>query len=131
MISKFRIRFSIRALLAMMAIVAFTIYGVQDWRRLQVAREKYQYVLDSLNMMYVSLKDVAKSSETLMHAEAGSIWITNNGAERRHVDRLKLLAQRAESWKKTMLFGSDGGASWERAIDDIRAEIDQLASSDK
>jgi hypothetical protein len=127
--SKLRIRFSIRALLAMVAIVAFMFYAVQDWRRLQAAREKYRYALSEWVWWQVHLQDVAKSSESLMHAEAASIWISKNGADSRHLDRLKLLAQRAENRKYVVTFSDPG--PYEREIDDLRATIDQYKSSNK
>jgi hypothetical protein len=125
--SKLRIRFGIRALLAVMAIVAFATYAVQDWRRLQAAREIYQHVIYAWKTWQVTLKDVAKSSESLMHAEAASIWISKNGAESRHVERLKLLAQRAETRKHTILFGDP--KPYERNLENLQAMIDQNESS--
>jgi hypothetical protein len=125
--SKLRIRFGIRALLAVMAIVAFATYAVQDWRRLQAAREMYQQVIYAWKTWQVTLKDVAKSSESLMHAEAASIWISKNGAESRHVDRLKVLAKRAENRKYVTIFSDP--KPYEREVNNFRAMIDQYESS--
>jgi hypothetical protein len=90
-------RFSIRAMLAVMAIVALAIWAIRDYASLRSARNRFQYVSALYQVARVLADEVVVESRNLMEAESASIWISRRRAIAAHVDRLNYLLKKVQS----------------------------------
>lgn len=88
-------RFSIRAMLAWVAIVAITIITTRDYMRVQAAREQYEWMCAAKEAGRVPFDAVVASSFRLMDVEQSAVWISRRAASSRHVARLKDLLRLA------------------------------------
>jgi hypothetical protein len=117
-------RFSIRAMLVGMALVAVAIAVVREWLILKHARGEFQYARARWNAGLVTVESYIAASERLMAVEADVPWISREAAGSRHVEALKQLLRYMES----------GFCEWhpdtiDRLTDFIHREIQRYDSS--
>ena len=90
-------RFSICALLALVAIVAMTLFLIRDYKTLQYAREEFRLVAANYEAGRVLSDDVVTASKRLMTAESAMLWISNRAATDAHIERLQNLLAKVQS----------------------------------
>jgi hypothetical protein len=88
-------RFSIRAMLVSIGIIAVTIVATRDYVRVQTAREKVGFLWAAHR--HIPFDKFIAGSRELKQAEESALWGSRQSASERHVKRMNMLLEEVQS----------------------------------
>jgi hypothetical protein len=90
-------RFSIRAMLLLVAVIAAALFGFRDYMRLRNARGHYRWVYARWNVHGLTIEDLTAASELLARQETESMWVSKRVAEEEHLARMTEVLDRLDA----------------------------------
>ncbi len=103
-----RYRFSLRQLLAAVAVTAIAVVALQQWYGLEKARNDFEMAQEMNDVGRIKFSDLLSKERNLHVVETHTIWISERRALNTHVDRLEEIVHARENRLALRLFaGTD------------------------